>query len=78
MVRWFAWNEITRLCAIVVASRPGVAKPSRQRGLTWLAMPPMAIASSDIRARVKAGRSIRYLVPSAVERFIRRRRVYRA
>ena len=76
-VRWLAWDEITRLCTVVVASRPGVAKPAHQRGVIWLSMPPMAIASSEIRARVKAGRSIRYLVPSAVERFIHQRRVYR-
>ncbi len=77
-VRWFAWNEIKRLCTVVAASRPSTARPSRQRGVTWLAMPPMAVTSSDIRARVAAGRSIRYLVPSQVERFIRRHRLYQA
>jgi hypothetical protein len=40
-------------------------------------MPAMDIASSDIRARIKAGRSIRYLVPAAVARYIEQHRLYR-
>jgi nicotinate-nucleotide adenylyltransferase len=37
----------------------------------------IAISASDIRARVRAGKSIRYLVPPAVESYIKRRRLYR-
>ena len=75
-VRWKGWAEITSLCTLVVAHRPGTAAPRRQKGLKWLPMPQVEIASSDIRARLKAGRSIRYLVPSAVERYIRERQLY--
>ena len=77
-VRWLAWDELKRLCTIVAARRPGAARSGRQRGVTWLPMPQMDIASSDIRARLKAGRSIRYLVPHTVERYIRQRRLYQA
>jgi len=52
-------------------------EPRREKGLRWLTMPQVEIASSDIRKRIKAGRSIRYLVPPAVERSIRDRRLYR-
>ena len=77
-VRWLAWDQLKRLCTIVAARRPGAAPSRRQRGMTWLPMPQMDIASSDIRARLKAGRSIRYLVPPAVERHIRQHRLYQA
>jgi nicotinate-nucleotide adenylyltransferase len=92
-VRWLAWEDLKRLCTIVVAHRPGASAgrreaslpaprhalpPSaRQAGLTWLGMPQVEIASSDIRSRLKAGRSIRYLVPPSVERYIRQHGLYR-
>ena len=71
-----------RLCTVVVVPRDaghgakdgGRGAPSR--GLRWLTMARVDIASSDIRARVRAGRTIRYLVPPAVERLIIRHRLY--
>ena len=74
-VRWFAWEDLKRLCTVVVAHRPG-AKPRRGTGLKWLEMPQVDIASSEIRSRLKAGRSIRYLVPPSVERYIRQHQLY--
>ena len=74
-VKWFAWKELQRLCTVVVAHRPG-AKTHRASGLKWLEMPQVDIASSDIRARLKAGRSIRYLVPQSVERYIQQHQLY--
>jgi nicotinate-nucleotide adenylyltransferase len=105
-VRWFAWDELKRICTVVVAHRRGClpASPPRrlaggpaaphrslgthvaserpasrspEAGLKWLAMPQLDIASSDIRLRLKSGRSIRYLVPVSVERHIRKHRLYR-
>jgi nicotinate-nucleotide adenylyltransferase len=90
-VPWVGWKELTRLCTIAVAPRPETAPAPRARsahgprrttarpprGAKWLPMPPLAITSSDIRARIKAGRSIRYLVPTAVARFIHSQQLYR-
>ena len=77
-VRWLAWTEIKRLCTVVAAHRPGFRPSRSQRGLKWLPMPQVEIASSDIRARLRSGRSIRYLVPAAVERHLHQHRLYHA
>ena len=75
-VKWKGWDELKALCTVVVAHRPGSVKARREAGLKWLPMPQVEVASSDIRARLKAGRSIRYLVPAAVERHIRQHTLY--
>ena len=40
-------------------------------------LPALAISSSDCRARVFAGRPIRYLVPESVEAYVAKRGLYR-
>jgi nicotinate-nucleotide adenylyltransferase len=40
-------------------------------------VPLIDIASRDIRRRVAAGRSVRFMLPAAVERYIRDQRLYR-
>jgi nicotinate-nucleotide adenylyltransferase len=50
--------------------------PSGTR-LHFIKLTDIAISASEIRARVKAGKSIRYLVPSEVESYIKRRGLYR-
>jgi len=44
----------------------------------WVQAPPLIdIASRDLRRRVAEGRSIRYLVPRAVEVYVHEKRLYR-
>ena len=43
-----------------------------------LDMPLLAISGTDVRARVAAGKPIRYLVPPAVADYIAEHRLYRA
>src|SRR3989338_7410772 len=38
-VKWKGWEEITSLCTLVVAHRPGAATPRRQKGLKGLSVP---------------------------------------
>jgi nicotinate-nucleotide adenylyltransferase len=43
----------------------------------WLATPLIAISSTDLRARARRGRTLTYLVPAGVERYVRRHGLYR-
>lgn len=45
--------------------------------LYFLKLTDIAVSASEVRARARAGKSIRYLVPPAVERYIERRGLYR-
>jgi nicotinate-nucleotide adenylyltransferase len=83
------WREpeaILRVATLVVAERPGSpSRGRRRRGLparaggriTWLDNAEIAVSSSQVRARVRAGRSIRYLVPDPVAAYIDRHGLYR-
>ncbi|HYA28231.1 MAG TPA: nicotinate-nucleotide adenylyltransferase [Acidobacteriota bacterium] len=46
--------------------------------IQFIELTDIAISASEIRALVRQGKSIRYLVPSAVERYIKRRGLYRS
>ena len=46
--------------------------------MTYLEGPRLGLSSTALRARVAAGRSIRYLVPDAVAAYITANHLYRA
>ena len=85
---WHDPRGILSLATLAVADRPGVRAGARRparaadglpRGarVAWLRNPGLDLSSSAIRARVRAGRTVRYLVPDAVARYIARHRLYR-
>lgn len=79
---WREPERILSLAALAVAARPGAARPPRlaaaqARRIVHLGNPPVDIASTDLRRRVARGRSIRFLVPAAVERRVRALGLYR-
>jgi nicotinate-nucleotide adenylyltransferase len=73
---WRDADELARLATVVVCARPGVAVPSLPWPAQRLTVPAIEIAATDIRRRVAAGRSIRYLVPPAVAEFIAAQGLY--
>jgi len=87
---WYRATELVDACTIVTAARPGFEPPPAEFLRRWftpaqveklhrhvVAGPRIDISAREIRARVRAGRSIRYLVPEAVRRHIESRGLYR-
>lgn len=70
---WHKSERVLELSRIVVAQRPGHDEPTDAYVLHG---PELAISASDIRARVRDGRPIDYLVPDVVARYIAERGLY--
>ncbi|UCG17217.1 MAG: nicotinate (nicotinamide) nucleotide adenylyltransferase [Phycisphaerales bacterium] len=87
---WYNVRDLADQCRIVTAVRPGWEKPDLDplRALLGavrmdklesdiLPTPRIDISSTEIRSRVRAGRSIRFLVPEAVRDYIAGHGLYR-
>jgi len=86
---WHQPERLLELARLAVVPRPGAPLPdsawlaanlpggaaSTQR-VDCVATLPLAHSASDVRARAAAGHFIRYLVPPAVEAYIRDHRLY--
>jgi nicotinate-nucleotide adenylyltransferase len=89
LVHWYQPARILELAGLIVVKREGwpmwseaelrlalhlpVEVHIRQRAVE---MPTIAISSSDLRDRAATGRSLRYLVPRAVECYIETHQLY--
>jgi nicotinate-nucleotide adenylyltransferase len=83
---WREPGRIAQLATIVVVNRPGIEEADPQalptlgsaaRPMLSVTIPPIGIASTDLRRRVKEGKSIRYMVPRGVEAYIEAQQLYR-
>jgi len=73
---WHRPDEVKRLAKIAVCKRPGSEKKIGKEALL-VDMPPMAMAGSEIRARVARGEPIETMVPAAVAGYIAEHGLYR-
>jgi nicotinate-nucleotide adenylyltransferase len=78
---WKNPDKILDECSVVVINRPGFALASFDKDLLrrveLVNVPNIDISSSDIRRRVRSGKSIKFLVSPAVEEYIYANSIYR-
>ncbi len=77
---WKAPQQIMRLAQVVILRRPGAATADPTEtpdGTIALSTRLIDVSSTEIRERVRAGKSIRGFVPESVAAFIETERLYR-
>ena len=81
IAEWREPERLLELCTVAVVERPGSAPvpagklpAARLHRVEGTALP---IASRDLRERIRAGRSVRHLVPHGVADYIEKRGLYR-
>jgi nicotinate-nucleotide adenylyltransferase len=72
---WRSPERILSLASLVVANRPGFEPPpfdipAEARPIHRVTIPPIGIASHEIRRRRLEGQTIRYQIPRAVEAYM--------
>jgi nicotinate-nucleotide adenylyltransferase len=87
MLEIFDWkepDEVLALAHFIAATRPGYdltrfesRASTRHPNVSVMNIPALAISSTDVRARQREGRPIRYLVPEGVKIYIDKARLYR-
>jgi nicotinate-nucleotide adenylyltransferase len=83
ILSWKDVDELWGLAHFVAVTRPGHdADGVATHGLppeavSVLEVPALAISSTDIRRRVRAGRPVRYLLPTGVLQYIAKKGLYR-
>jgi len=77
---WYKSEKLIKLCQFVAATRPGYdlnkLDKKFKKIIKIMEIPALSISSTDIRRRVREGKSIRYLLPQEVEKYIYKKGLY--
>jgi nicotinate-nucleotide adenylyltransferase len=75
---WERYNEVAQMARLVVVDRPG-HRPDLDERFHWtrLDIPDLEISSTDLRERLRTGRSVRFLMPDGAAAYALGRGLYR-
>ena len=76
LATWKNIDEILKLATFIVVNRPGYSDIENIKHLS-VTKPGIDISSSYLRERINSGKSVRYLVPEAIYRYIIKHGLYK-
>jgi nicotinate-nucleotide adenylyltransferase len=87
LLTWYRIRELLGICTFIAVTRPGFDKhdleqkigeiTSKYNGeIICIEVPLLAISSTDIRERCRNGKTIKYLLPEDVEKYIGEKGLY--
>jgi len=85
ILTWHEYDRLVEECRFIAVTRPGfvldsirdVVDAQFMDRVSFLPIPGLEISSTDIRRRVREGRSVKYLTPGAVEAYVSKNGLYR-
>ncbi len=85
ILTWREYDHLVRECQFIAVTRPGfvlerlseIVDAAFLDRVHFLPIPRLEISSTDIRKRVREGRSIKYLTPDPVEAYVQQQGLYR-
>ncbi|MFC1709152.1 nicotinate-nucleotide adenylyltransferase [Candidatus Omnitrophota bacterium] len=75
--KWKSIDQILLLAKFVLAKRPGYRLKKYNRNISVISITELDISSSMIRRKIKTKKSIRYLMPMRIYRYIKEKRLYK-
>ena len=73
---WKRINEILKIVSFVSVNRPGFKGKKSKVKLRSITVPGLQTSSSYVRKRITSGKTVKYLVPDNVLRYIEQKKLY--
>jgi len=73
---WKHVNEILKIVTFVSVNRPGFKERKSKIKVRSITVPGLQTSSSYVRQRITAGKTVKYLVPDDVLRYIQQKKLY--